>query len=356
MKERIFYGLAGEGLGHASRTLAILDQLSDYEVHLFTFGKAYEFLKKMNYPHLHEIYGIMFPFQNNKINYCQLTYDSINFYFNDLKRNMLYISNCVKELQPVLFISDFEPSIPRVAKKFNSKIISIDNQHRFAYIDLIELPFFLRMYGWVCGAAAKFMVPNPDYTIISTFHYDHIKAKGQNVHLTNGLFRNNILEQSTTQGDYLLVYLRESVNDVFLNAIKDIKTEVRIYGGKDNGKLGKDNGKLGDNFKFFPLSSEFVKDLAGCNRLIATAGNQLISEARKLNKFCLLVPEPKQYEQYINAYYAQKIGMAITCKTSELDCNIVNFFMQMSFPNFGPSLPNGVDEAIKIIRNCLNGN
>ena len=45
MKQKIFYGLAGEGLGHASRTLAMLDELNDFEVHLFTFGKAYDFLK-----------------------------------------------------------------------------------------------------------------------------------------------------------------------------------------------------------------------------------------------------------------------------------------------------------------------
>jgi len=74
--DRIFYGLAGEGLGHASRTLAVIDALPDMEVHLFTFGKAYDFLHETGYPHLHRINGIMFPYKNGKINYARLAYES----------------------------------------------------------------------------------------------------------------------------------------------------------------------------------------------------------------------------------------------------------------------------------------
>ena len=47
---RIFYSLPGEGLGHAIRTQAILDNLDPrIEVHLFTWGEAYDFFEKQNY-------------------------------------------------------------------------------------------------------------------------------------------------------------------------------------------------------------------------------------------------------------------------------------------------------------------
>jgi uncharacterized protein (TIGR00661 family) len=349
---KIFYGLAGEGLGHASRTLAVVDALPDLEVHLFTFGKAFDFLKDMGYPYLHKIKGLMFPYKNGKVDYPRLAYRTIAHFCKGITENIEYIAEQNELLKPKLFISDFEPSIPRAAKICDKHLISIDNQHRFAYTDLIELPLFLRMYGWGCGLAAKFMVPSPNHTIISTFHFDHIKPKG-NVVLANGLFRNNVIDQQPNNGDYLLVYIRESVNDAFMRSLRDIRDfEVRIYGARD-GYL-KQSVQRRSNFKFFPLSSEFVKDLAGCNRLMTTAGNQLISEARYFGKYCLVVPEPGQYEQSINAFYVEKIGMGIKCEASNLTKNVILDFMKISHNQNSLMVPNGVNKVTEVVRNCLN--
>ncbi len=62
MPTRIFYGVAGEGLGHASRVLSVIDHLPECEIHVFTFGKAYDFFASLenyelirgkNAPHPH---------------------------------------------------------------------------------------------------------------------------------------------------------------------------------------------------------------------------------------------------------------------------------------------------------------
>ena len=39
--KRIFWGVMGEGLGHVTRTLAVIEHLPDCEVHIFTSGKAW---------------------------------------------------------------------------------------------------------------------------------------------------------------------------------------------------------------------------------------------------------------------------------------------------------------------------
>ena len=162
------------------------------------------------------------------------------------------------------------------------------------------------------------------------------------------------MDQESSSGDYLLVYLRNSVNDVFLRAISDLEIKVKIYGASE-GCL-KSTLSQKSNFEFHSLSSSFVEDLAGCNRLLTTAGNQLISEARKFNKYCLLVPEPGQYEQSINAFYAEKIGLGIQCEAKDLTSNIVKQFVNMDLTQPDRNLPNGTIEAIRVIRSCLSGN
>jgi UDP-N-acetylglucosamine:LPS N-acetylglucosamine transferase len=46
----------------------------------------------------------------------------------------------------------------------------------------------------------------------------------------------------------------------------------------------------------------FVQDLATCECLITTAGNQLIGEAFSLGKPVLAIPEPGNFEQQLNAW------------------------------------------------------
>lgn len=343
----IFYGLAGEGLGHASRTLSVIDHLPGIDVHLFTFGKAYDFLQKIGYPHLHLIEGIMFEYNKDRVSYSALTKRVAKYWIKDLKNNIEYIKKQAEIFHPQLFISDFEPSIPRAAKKVGSTLISVDNQHRFAYVDLVDLPLFLRAYGWCCGLAAKAIVPNPQHTVISTFHYDYIKPKGKNVYTTNGLLRKSLTEQTTRDDNFLLVYVRKSVNDIFLNAIKDIHhIRIKVYGATQRSK------NKNFNIEYFDIGPNFVNDLVSCSCLLSTSGNQLVSEARYFGKHCLLVPEPGQYEQSINSYYAVKLGIAQECPANKLNKEkIVSFFNEKK-PTFN-TVPNGVNTVVEVIRRSL---
>lgn len=346
---KIFYGVAGEGLGHASRTLAVIDSMPEIEFHVFTFGKAYEFFQKIQYPHLHNINGLMFQYKNCKVDYPRLAYQAVVYFCTHINKNIRYISDQSRKLNPQLFISDFEPSVARASKRCGKNLISVDNQHRFAYTDLVDLPLFLRMYGWCCGLVAKFLVPNPNHTVISTFHYDHIAPKGKNVTLSNGLFRKNIVDQKTTNGDFLLIYCRRSVSDIFLKAVEHIKDiKVKVYGSVDSPV--KERLKQTENFEFCELSPDFAKDLAGCKKLLTTAGNQLVSEARYFGKHCLVIPEPGQYEQSINAFYAEKIGMGVKCDADKLTKDVVENFMKLSSPQQDLPVPNGADTVTQVVR------
>lgn len=348
--KRIFYGLSGEGLGHASRTLAMIDALPDYEVHVFTYGKALDYFNKLNYPHTHQIEGMMFSYNKGKVDYLQTGWTALKYFFDGLHRNARTIQSYAKCLKPDLYVADFEPSIARAAKLDRVPLVSVDNQHRFAYVDMVELPTFLRMYGWVCGLAAKVLVPSPKHTVISTFHYDLITAKRKDVTLTNGLLRKDVVERETSDNGHVLVYLRNSVSDDILRALIGVKQELRIYGASQTPV--KEYYENRANFRFLPLGPSFVEDLASCNALIATAGNQLITEARYYKKRCLVVPEPGQYEQYINAFYVERLGLGRQVEAKKIRQDDVEDFLK-NFQCSGSWVPNGVDRVVKVIKSYL---
>jgi uncharacterized protein (TIGR00661 family) len=349
--KRIFYSLSGEGLGHASRTLAVLDHLGDYEVHLFTYGKAYDYLKSQ-VKNLHKINGVMFSYKNGAVDYAKTAVSAIDFLFNGLPANKKYILEKAKETRPDLFITDFEPSLPRVAKEAGVPLISVDNQHRFAYYDLVYTPWWMKAYGFLCGLVAKAMVPKPQRTVISTFHHKLLFPKKFNVTVTNGLIRKSLEDAKPQDGDYTLVYLRNSISDKVLKAISQIPTNFRIYGASDTPLKKSLESK--ENMKFMPLGPGFVNDLVGCKSLISSAGNQLITEARYLKKACLVIPEPKQYEQYINAFYVDYLGFGKWCDADEVKDPVVRDFL-FGFQGRFDDVKNGVYDVLKVIEDTCGG-
>ena len=57
-----------------------------------------------------------------------------------------------------------------------------------------------------------------------------------------------------------------------------------------------------------PSLDGFLRDLTGCQAVIANAGFSLVSEALYLGKPYLAVPVLHQFEQIFNAYYLDRIG------------------------------------------------
>src|SRR6476620_64611 len=66
---RILYGVVGEGMGHATRSMVILRHLiAHHEVQIAVSGRAHAFLKKV-FPQLevHEITGLNMVYEDNEV-------------------------------------------------------------------------------------------------------------------------------------------------------------------------------------------------------------------------------------------------------------------------------------------------
>ena len=350
VSQRLFYGVNGEGLGHISRALAVIEHLpSKCEVHVFTYGKAHEYMQRQNYPYLHKIEGMMFSFKRGKVDYWKTIKEAAWFMMTN--KNQGHILQKAEELNPTLLISDFEPSIPRAAHALRKPILSIDNQHRFAYNDLSDLPLHLRAYGWGCGLFAIWVVPRPNQAIVSTFHYDHIQPSCRKLILTNGLFRKSLEEAVPKKIDFVLVYSRESISKQLLEILKNTtNNRYKIYGLQRASSDAYANCK---QFEFCELGPRFLEDLANCRCLVGSAGNQLISEARFLGKPIMAVPEPRQYEQSINAFYVSKLGLGLGIELHQLTPSIVEDFVKGS-DGTTARVPNGIHKVIEVIGKYLS--
>ena len=130
---RVFYGVNGAGLGHASRTLSVVDQLPECEVHIFTYGTAHRFLQRIGYPFLHAIDGLTFSYRRQHVDYVRSLSRAGLFCLGKLRRNIERIRRAADALGPDLFVTDFEPSVARAARRCGQRLLSVDNQHPFVY-------------------------------------------------------------------------------------------------------------------------------------------------------------------------------------------------------------------------------
>ncbi|MFW6137339.1 MAG: glycosyltransferase family protein, partial [Candidatus Aminicenantaceae bacterium] len=123
-----------------------------------------------------------------------------------------------------------------------------------------------------------------------------------------------------------------------LEALARCGMEVRVYGLGQRSSFG--------YLRFYNVDIyRFVEDLAACRGLVSTAGNQLLGEALYLGKPVLAMPEPKNFEQAINAHFLQESGGGVSIKMEECDYTSVRKFLDRA------------DEfKLRFDRNRLHGN
>lgn len=329
----LLYALAGEGLGHASRTYAMYEKLKDkYDLHLFTFGDAYAFLKEAGIANLHEIDGVTWARANGKIDYAG-TYHK----YSQLKDNKDIFEQY--RTQDTVCITDFEPTITRYAESNKLQLISVDNQHKFSRCYNKDLSIGLKFYATVVGWFTERFIKNPSYCIISTFYHSLAKKINGNTSSVNVFIRNEFDKNKVANDGTIVVYDKNNLfSETILPILAKMNKQVIVY----NNKLTQGYG-----FTYHRIGQQFVEDLHKCDRVICTAGNQLLGEAIYLGKPLMVFPETGQYEQYINAFYIKKMKVGCAFKIRE-----INEFAVNEFFNFTPvkhEAENGLDEAVAII-------
>src|SRR5262245_65242427 len=107
---KIFYGICGEGMGHAGRSLALVERLMSmgHRVTIFTFADAYNLFANSGFAPC-RINGLQFGVNSSGgVNFLGTGCNFVRF-----MRNRAASLDTIRQLalaeRPDLFITDFEP-------------------------------------------------------------------------------------------------------------------------------------------------------------------------------------------------------------------------------------------------------
>lgn len=301
----IFYSVMGEGRGHAARARAMVEQLRDrHKIVLFSSADGLAFLDKVfgDDPEIdvHEIPGLVFHYTAKRIDYAKTIRLGLAFWASAGReaRKLLRLFN---EHQPDLAICDFEPLLPRAAKRAGVPLVSLDHQHFMSTYDLSCLPPPLQRWAWRMSWATWAFGIRAKTKIVSAFYDPPLRSGCEDVVQVRTLLRNAVRDRTPDRGDYVLSYLRRVTPQRVVDALAELPMPVKVYG------LGQREPHGSATFHAIDEQT-FVEDLAGCDTLISAAGNQLLGEALHFGKPVLALPERGHHEQCINACFLAEMG------------------------------------------------
>ena len=314
---RILYGLAGEGLGHATRSKVVISHLISrgHKVKIAASGRAFGVLEK-SFPDVVQITGLELRYVDGAVNLG----DSVIHNAQRLPEILTHAGAAFAEVDsfdPMFVISDFDSFAYLYAKSRNLPILSIDNLQMITRC--MHDPPMLRRYGCLDGMApaeafVRSKLPGCDHYIVTTFFFLPVKAEdASTTTLVPPIVREEIVRAEPTDGDHVLVYQTAVGDSRLLNALSSFpKQKFVVYGLRRDGIEG--NCVL-KNFS----EAGFVKDLASARAVVANGGMSLLGEAIYLQKPVYSVPIREHFEQAMNAAYLTEMDYGMTSELFDAD-------------------------------------
>jgi len=349
--------MSGEGRGHASRVRTMTEHLRDeHELVLFAPDEAYDFLApvynvdSMPSVEVRRLPGLRFYYTRRRLDLSKSIYHGMQF-LTRLNRYIKEVAEIVAAEKPDLVISDFEPILPKAARRCGVPVVTLNHQDFLLAYDLSSLPGSLQWYAWLMGFVVKAHQVDHEASIVSSFFTPGLRSGYQDVVQVGPLLRPNIYNASPSSEGFILSYVRKATTDDTLQLLKHCDREVRVYG---LGSLPND-GPL----RFFEIDEDrFTDDFIHCDALIGAAGNQSLGEAVFLGKPVLALPEASHHEQLINSHFLKQMGAGSWVAIEKFAKNHLTQFLD-GVSNFRENLSkyqgktNGNPPALATIRKHL---
>ena len=312
---RILYGVVGEGMGHATRSRVLLEELvKRHEVHIVVSGRARDYLAK-RFENVHGIWGFTINYEGNSVKKWQTVLQNLKGAVSGWPQNVAKYFQLVDEFKPDVVVSDFESFSYLFGKNHFLPVISVDNMQVINRCkhdpDLVaghEQSFEMTR------SIVKAKLPGAFHYLITTFFYPPVRK--ERTTLLPSILRPEILSAKSEAGEHLLVYQTATTNDRMVQILKASRLPCRVYGMRRD--LTAD--VVDDNLTFRPFSEAgFIDDLRTARAVVAGGGFTLMSEAVYLHKPLFSVPVEGQFEQVINALYLEKLGYGMYAREPSVE-------------------------------------
>ena len=301
---RILYGVVGEGMGHATRSRVVLEELvKEHEVQVVASGRAYDYLAE-RFPDVHRIWGFTLHYEGNAIRRIPTVLRNLRGAVGGWPRNVAKYFELVASFHPEVVVSDFESFSYYFGKAHRIPVIDLDNIHVISKCR--HSPELLRGHEHdfnLIRSVVAAKLPRCFHYVIPTFFYPPVRARRTT--LVPPVLRPQVLAARPEQGDHLLVYQTATTNRALPETLKNLGMPARVYGLRRD--LTED--LLDGNLVYRPFGeARFIEDLRTARAVVAGGGFTLLSEAVYLRKPVLSVPVERQFEQVLNALYVQQLG------------------------------------------------
>jgi uncharacterized protein (TIGR00661 family) len=301
----IFYSMAGEGRGHATRVRTVVELLRGrHRLVLLAPGDAHDLLEpayRDSEVEVRRIPGMHFAYDaRQRVSHVKSAALATG-YLRRLPALKRELAAQMRSERADLLLTDFDPGAPRAAESIDLPYVALDHQSFLWAGDTSWLPGSLRWTARAMGIGIRAFYRHQVHTISSSFFEPRPRPGLQGVTFVGSMLRASLLQAELRRGDHVVAYCRRTMPPNVLEALETCPLEVRVYG------LGErpDRGSL----RFRPISEQgFVDDLASARAVVATAGNQLLGEVLFLGKPVLALPEVGQTEQLINCHFLARMG------------------------------------------------
>jgi uncharacterized protein (TIGR00661 family) len=319
---RILYGVVGEGMGHATRSLVVLRHLlaRGHDVRVVVSGRAHEYLanrlRAYSNATIEEIHGFKLRYFGNRLDRAGSLFWNLKNAPKGIRKNIKVYRKVAEDgFKPKVVFSDFESWAALYGLKSRLPVISIDNMqiiNRCRHRKSLTKGFDFRL----ARAAVKMKTPRAYHYLITSFFFPPVRRRRTT--LVPPILRPAVIEAKRVPGKHVLVYLRAVGADELAAILKKLPYPFRVYGTSGVKSEG--------NVKVCPFSETgFLDDLRRARAAIAGGGFSLMSEAVSLRVPMLSIPIEHQFEQELNARYLEDLGYGVRSRT--LDSEAIAHFL-----------------------------
>lgn len=314
---KVLFIPCGIGLGHATRTNAIIDEIKEKsDIVVSTYGDAYDYFKSLKLK-TYKIWGLTYPKGESKFTLFSVFLENIGLPVV-LVRNFFALSEIINKEKPDVVFIDSEPGSFIVANYLKQKDIFLSNLPAL-FFEMESIPQWisnkLSNQISILEKSMDYMLRYADSIVFPSFI--KYKDKPSKIEITNLIVRKkpNSLpsEESISQSlkineKFYLVslssYIGEELTLSIIKSLKQFKDRNFIV----TSRYFKKNQKTG-NITIFPFLNNYLEYLKISEGLICSSGHSSISEALVYKKPVFAVPIKEHIEQITNAVIIEKYGL-----------------------------------------------
>ncbi len=335
--KRVLIGICGIGNGHINRQINVINLLMsrNVEIVVATTKNKINTIKSI-FPNI-KIVAIDIPWiscTDKGINFadCLLKYKNSRVdQFESFLKFSIELQNIFnKEPQFDLVISDYEPNVIQYAYATGTKVICMEQQSKFLYIENYNIENYSINEDII---RLKYFAPKVDYRIISSFF--KINVPNDNVYILPPIIKPIVREYIDVKKGIVYFSPYSDNKTDFIQILEMLKycTDITfvIY-----TNIEFDEYKGNNNFVFKPFGLSFDEDFSNAYFVISSSGHQLISESLYGNLPMLLFPLDT-YEQHYNCLMVEKYNLG----------HRIREFSENEFKNFYENIPHYIENIKK---------